>query len=65
MARTAEEIARASKAAFESSQLVDHADRVEALHRIKDALLQEKDAILTANKRDLEVGCPIYSICDD
>ena len=55
MARSPEEIARASKRAFEASQLVSHQERVHALISIKAKLTESKDAILRANALDLEV----------
>jgi gamma-glutamyl phosphate reductase len=55
MAKTAESIARASKKAFEASQLVGSEERVAALHAIREALQANKDAILEANKRDMQV----------
>lgn len=50
------EIAQGAKQAFEASQLVDHAQRVEALEAIRQSLVKNKDAILAANRRDIEVG---------
>lgn len=49
------EIAKAAKAAFEASQLIDSSERVQALHLIKGELEEHKDEILAANKEDLEV----------
>lgn len=49
------EIAKAAKAAFEASQLIDSSERVQALHLIKGELEELKDEILAANKEDLEV----------
>ncbi len=53
--RSAEDIAKASKHAFEASQLVTHEERVKALERIHDALAADKTAILDANAKDMEV----------
>ena len=55
MARGPDEIAKASRRAFEASQLVSHQERVDALLSIKAKLTESKDAILQANALDLEV----------
>ena len=55
------EIARASKAAFEASQLVASSERIRALNAIKDELIANKEAILAANRQDLKVF-PVYNI---
>ena len=57
------DIARASKEAFEASQAVRHDERIDALNKIKEALKRNKDAILEANKIDIQVGTP--SSCID
>lgn len=49
------EIAHRAKLAFEASQLVDHSERVDALEKIKQSLASNKEAILAANQRDVEV----------
>jgi glutamate-5-semialdehyde dehydrogenase len=52
---SAEEIAKAAKAAFEASQLIPSEERVAALHAIKRELEAKKNAILDANREDLQV----------
>ncbi|CUA78092.1 glutamate-5-semialdehyde dehydrogenase [Rhizoctonia solani] len=52
----AESIARASKKAFEESQLVTDEERVAALHAIRQALQDNKAAILRANKKDMDAA---------
>lgn len=52
----AQAIAKASKAAFEASQLVSSEDRIKALYEIRDQLDAAKDQILEANKKDLAVS---------
>ncbi|KAJ8495815.1 hypothetical protein ONZ45_g12687 [Pleurotus djamor] len=52
----AEEVARAAKAAFEASQLVSPSERISALHEIKNQLDTMKDAVLAANKQDLQAA---------
>ncbi|KAG9128248.1 hypothetical protein FRC07_002207 [Ceratobasidium sp. 392] len=56
MVKTAESIARASKKAFEASQLVGSEARVAALYAIREALQANKAAILEANKRDMQAA---------
>ncbi|EJD07685.1 glutamate-5-semialdehyde dehydrogenase [Fomitiporia mediterranea MF3/22] len=50
------EIAKAAKAAFEASQLVDTSERVKALHLIKSELEALRNEIQEANKADLEAA---------
>lgn len=50
-----EEIAKAAKAAFEASQLIPSAERINALHAIKAELDARKDEILAANREDIQV----------
>ena len=52
----AENIARAAKAAFEASQLIPSSERIKALQEIRKELEAAKDAILAANRLDLEVS---------
>ena len=52
---SATKIAKAAKAAFEASQLVDASERVKALQLIKSELEALRDEIHEANKLDLEV----------
>ena len=52
---SATKIAKAAKAAFEASQLIDTSERVKALHLIKSELEAVKEDIQRANKEDLEV----------
>ncbi|KDQ13021.1 hypothetical protein BOTBODRAFT_133913 [Botryobasidium botryosum FD-172 SS1] len=54
--RSAEEIARSAKSAFEASQLVSHDERIIALDAIRSALQENKARILDANRRDLEAA---------
>ncbi|KAG9001496.1 hypothetical protein FRB93_012097 [Tulasnella sp. JGI-2019a] len=53
---SSEKIARASKDAFEASQLVTSAERVTALQAIHDALAKDKEAIFNANRQDMEAA---------
>ena len=53
--QSTEQIARAAKAAFEESQLVDASERVLALQIIKQELEALRPEIEAANKADLEV----------
>ncbi|KAF8074915.1 gamma-glutamyl phosphate reductase [Lyophyllum atratum] len=48
-----EDIAALAKSAFESSQLIRSAERVNALHTIRQELELRREAILAANKDDL------------
>ena len=50
------EIAKAAKAAFEASQLIDSSERVQALQLIKTELEDLRDEIYAANKEDLVVS---------
>ena len=54
--RSALEIAQASKRAFEASQLVAGSERIAALRAIRQELVDHKDVILEANKKDMEVN---------
>jgi glutamate-5-semialdehyde dehydrogenase len=54
--RTAEEIAWAARKAFESSGLITSAERSSALLAVRAELERHKDAILEANRGDIEVG---------
>ena len=58
-------IAKAAKSAFEASQLIPSSERVKALEEIRKELEAAKDAILAANRLDLEVHAFIsaYSAC--
>ncbi|KAF8306780.1 gamma-glutamyl phosphate reductase, partial [Clavulina sp. PMI_390] len=56
MTMTPLDIAKNAKRAFEASQLVSHDERVTALEQIKTSLAQNKDAILAANRRDIEAA---------
>ena len=58
--RTAEEIAHAAKKAFESSGLITSEERSIALLEVRAELERHKDAILEANRNDMEVGLCIY-----
>ncbi|KAJ6620663.1 glutamate-5-semialdehyde dehydrogenase [Mycena sp. CBHHK59/15] len=53
---SAEEIAKVAKAAFEDSQLIESAERVNALHEIRKALAANKTEILAANREDLKAA---------
>ena len=52
---TTEQIAKAAKAAFDASQLIDASERVKALYAIKEELEGMKEEIREANVKDLEV----------
>jgi glutamate-5-semialdehyde dehydrogenase len=56
-----EAIAKAAKTAFEASQLIPSSERINALHAIAKVLGTKKDAILAANKEDLQVCRTHYS----
>lgn len=58
---SAEDIARAAKAAFEDSQLIESSQRINALHEIRKALESNKEEILAANKEDLKVNIDPYN----
>lgn len=49
-------VAKAAKAAFEASQLIPSSERVKALHEICTELASAKDAVLEANRRDLQAA---------
>jgi len=55
-ASPADQIARAARAAFEASQLVDPSERNIALEAIRSILAENKEAILAANKKDMDVS---------
>lgn len=55
----AEQIARAARAAFDASQLIDAAERDAALQAIKMELELSKDEILAANAKDMEAAKPL------
>jgi len=52
---SAESIAIAARRAFEASQLVDVSERNIALDAIRVKLEQSREAVLAANKKDMEV----------
>ncbi|KAG5350668.1 hypothetical protein C0989_009907 [Termitomyces sp. Mn162] len=52
----AETIARVAEEAFEASQLTSSSERVNALHAIRSELESRREAILTANKEDLQAA---------
>ncbi|KAI8985715.1 gamma-glutamyl phosphate reductase [Trametes punicea] len=52
----ARSIARAAKTAFEASQLVPPSERIKALQEIRKELEAARDAILAANRADLEAA---------
>jgi len=52
----AEGIAKSAREAFEASQLVDVSERNIALQSIRKVLLERKDDVLVANKKDMEVS---------
>ncbi|KLO12727.1 gamma-glutamyl phosphate reductase [Schizopora paradoxa] len=56
MENPSEKLARAAKAAFEASQLIDSSTRVKALKIITDELASLKGEIEKANKLDLEAA---------
>ena len=58
----AQSIAEAAKRAFEASQLIPSSERIKALQEIRKELEAAKDAILAANKIDLEVQIKIECI---
>ncbi|KAI0793767.1 gamma-glutamyl phosphate reductase [Fomes fomentarius] len=52
----AESIAKVAKASFEASQLISSSERIKALQEIRRELEAAKDAILAANRRDIEAA---------
>lgn len=62
LSSSAETIARAAREAFEASQLVDPEKRNDALRSIRDVLKENKDEILAANEKDMEVGSVVKYI---
>ncbi|KAF9466039.1 Aldehyde/histidinol dehydrogenase [Collybia nuda] len=56
MSSGAADIAKLAKTAFQNSQLIPSSERVTALHSIRTELHARKDAILEANKEDLEAA---------
>ena len=50
------DIAKAAKAAFEASQLVNASERIQALHLIRSELESLKAEIHAANELDLDVS---------
>lgn len=52
---TAVAIAKASKTAFEASQLIPPSERIKVLLAIRNELEISKDVILAANRKDLSV----------
>ena len=53
---SAETIAKAAREAFEASQFVDADKRNDALRAMREVLQENKDEILAANEKDMEVG---------
>ncbi len=53
---SAVEIAKAAKESFDASQLLDASERHTALVALQEALTTHKQAILDANKQDIEVS---------
>jgi hypothetical protein len=53
----AEEVARSAKSAFDAAQLLEdgHAERVRALELVREALQANKQLILDANAKDMDV----------
>jgi gamma-glutamyl phosphate reductase len=58
---SAEKIAIDARRAFEASQLVDVAERNIALEAIRAKLEESRDAVLEANKKDMDVS--LVSVC--
>jgi glutamate-5-semialdehyde dehydrogenase len=58
---SAEKIAIDARRAFEASQLVDVAERNIALDAIRAKLEESRDAVLEANKKDMDVS--LVSVC--
>jgi glutamate-5-semialdehyde dehydrogenase len=59
---SAESIAIAARRAFEASQLVNVSERNVALDAIRVKLEQSRDAVLAANKKDMEVGLHLSQV---
>jgi glutamate-5-semialdehyde dehydrogenase len=55
MSKSATEIAKAARLAFDASQLVSSEERSNALLAVREELEQQKEAILQANKKDMDV----------
>jgi len=51
-----EHIAKSAREAFEASQLVDVSERNVALQAIRKVLLERREDVLAANKKDMEVS---------
>jgi glutamate-5-semialdehyde dehydrogenase len=58
---SAESIAKAARAAFEASQLVDPSERDVALSAIRSAIASARDEVLAANKLDMEAAQPLVA----
>jgi hypothetical protein len=58
---SAEKIAVDARRAFEASQLVEVAERNIALEAIRAKLEESRDAVLEANKKDMDVS--LFSVC--
>ncbi|CCA67891.1 related to glutamate-5-semialdehyde dehydrogenase [Serendipita indica DSM 11827] len=56
MSKSALEIAKAARAAFEASQLLTSEQRTNALLAVRDELERQKDAVLEANRRDMSAA---------
>lgn len=55
---SAETVAKSARSAYEASQLIDSSERDLALERIRALLEQNRDAVLEANQKDLDVRRP-------
>ena len=58
--RTAAEVAFAAKKVFEASGLITSEERSTALLAVRAELERHKDAILEANRKDMEVCLCVY-----
>lgn len=57
----AEQIAQSARKAFQASQLVDPSERNVALEAIHRALSENQEAIIQANKKDMEAAEPLVA----
>lgn len=55
MSKSAAEIAKAARLAFDASQLVTPEERSNALLAVRQELERQKEIVLQANKKDMDV----------
>jgi glutamate-5-semialdehyde dehydrogenase len=62
MSKSATEIAKAARLAFDASQLVGSEERSNALLAVREELERQKEVILQANQKDMDVCVSLISI---